>query len=99
MPTRRAAKPEKKSTYKPSPRLDGKPAHTRREPQPWPAGLDWGSTAVAAAYLGIHPDDLSRRRRHGDGPKYSDLCGVRYRKQWCDEWLEKGAKTSTSEVK
>lgn len=99
MASRRAATPKKASTYRPSPRLDGKPARTRRVPQPWPDGLVWASTEQAAAYLGMHPSLLKKKRLTGDGPKFTDTLGIAYKREWLDLWMESGAKTSTSEEK
>lgn len=97
MPRTRVAAPAKVSRYKPSPRLDGKEPYTRRTPQPWPDGLVWANTEQSAAYLGIHPEALKRKRLTGDGPKYTNRIGIAYKKEWLDQWLEAGARTSTSE--
>jgi hypothetical protein len=99
MPRARSAAPAKASRYKSSPRLDGKDPYTRRTPQPWPDGLVWVNTEQAAAYLGIHPEALKRKRLSGDGPKYTDRIGIAYKREWLDAYMESGAKTSTSEKK
>lgn len=104
MTSRRASRPEKKvSTYRPSPRLDGKPPRTRRARLSWAAavgdGVVWANTNQAAAYMGVHPDVLRKLRTSGGGPTYSDRLGVAYKREWLDAWMEGGAKTSTSEEK
>jgi hypothetical protein len=95
----KSATPKKASTYRPSPRLDGKPARTRRARMPWPEGILWADTNQAAAYMGVHPDVLRRLRTSGGGPTFSDRLGIAYRREWLDAWMEGGAKTSTSEQK
>lgn len=99
--TRRASQPKKESTYRPSPRMDGKPARTRRARLSWEAavgeGVIWATTNAAAAYMGVHPDVLRRLRTTGGGPTYSDRLGIAYKREWLDAYMDGGARTSTSE--
>jgi hypothetical protein len=51
---------------------------------------------IAAAILGVSPRTLERFRMTGGGPKWTTVGrrgrGVRYRRDWLDQWLESRAK-------
>jgi hypothetical protein len=51
---------------------------------------------VAAAILGVSPRTLQRFRLIGGGPRWTTVGrgghGVRYRRDWLDQWLESRAK-------
>ena len=50
---------------------------------------------VAAAILGVSPRTLERFRMVGGGPKWTTVGrggrGVRYRRDWLDQWVESRA--------
>ena len=44
----------------------------------------------AAAYLGLSPSGLRKKRIRGQGPRYARLGRlIRYRLSWLDEWIER----------
>ena len=56
-------------------------------------------TNEAAAYLGFKPRTLEVQRRRGNGPRYRKLGTrtVRYTEDNLLEWLDRGARDSTSD--
>jgi predicted DNA-binding transcriptional regulator AlpA len=55
-------------------------------------------TPEAARFLGLSGRTLEKNRSYGTGPRYSKLGGrVVYRLDDLQAWVERGAKTSTSD--
>jgi hypothetical protein len=52
----------------------------------------------AAAYMGMSPDTLNKKRCTGGGPRFTKRGRmVFYNQVWCDEWQAQGTASSTSE--
>lgn len=61
--------------------------------------LEWMRPREAAAYLKTSISTLAKRRLTGDTPKFTRIGrAVRYRRDWCDDWLEGKARRSTSDT-
>lgn len=59
---------------------------------------DWLKPHEAAAYLRTSISTLAKRRLTGDSPKFTRIGrAVRYRRDWCDDWLTSKARKSTSD--
>jgi predicted DNA-binding transcriptional regulator AlpA len=55
-------------------------------------------TKAAAAYLGLHPNTLEKRRVYGGSPKFCRLGrAVRYRPEDLDAWIAARVVESTSQ--
>ena len=56
------------------------------------------TTAQAAGILGLRPRTLERWRWEGQGPRFRKIGGaVRYLPSDLDTWVDKAARTSTSD--
>lgn len=61
--------------------------------------LEWMRPREAAAYLKTSISTLAKRRLTGDTPKFTRIGrAVRYRRDWCDDWLASKARCSTSDT-
>jgi hypothetical protein len=72
-------------------------AKPRRRRRPLrPKDPSWNTNEEAADYLGTCV--FNKMRGKGTSPRYIKRFGkIYYRRDWLDEWLEAGARTSTSE--
>lgn len=60
---------------------------------------EWMRPREAAAYLKTSISTLAKRRLTGDTPRFTRIGrAVRYRRDWCDDWLASKARRSTSDA-
>lgn len=58
----------------------------------------WMDPFAASLHTGYSTSTLAKLRLDGGGPKYTKVNNrIRYREDWCDEWLEAGTRTSSSD--
>lgn len=63
-------------------------------------GARWMDAEDASLYMGIPKSSLAKKRLLGGThtPKYVKVGRlIRYRTDWCDEWFEANARTSTAD--